>query len=106
MATVEISSGNQTSRSANRNWETSSPPYGYGGRNADHTVLPVRIIMSPNSSSKCRVGMNARSVALRTMTVENPSSGWYGFVHTLRHAHGPRHGGNAASLRDRRPQAR
>src|SRR5919202_1292741 len=63
---VEIRSGNQHSRSANRNWFTNSPPYGYGGRSADMTVLPVRIIMSPTCSSRFLVGRNARSAAART----------------------------------------
>src|SRR6478672_11890875 len=31
-------------------------------------VLPVRIIMSPNSSSKCLAGTNARSATLRTIS--------------------------------------
>src|SRR3954451_8794726 len=30
-ATVDTNSGNQHNRSANRNWITNSPPYGYGG---------------------------------------------------------------------------
>ena len=68
------SSGNQHSRSANRNCETNSPPYGYGGRRADQIVLPVRIIMSPNSSSRFRAGTNARSATLRTISAY-PSSG-------------------------------
>src|SRR6478735_11118667 len=65
-ATVEINSGNQHNFNANKNCETNSPPYGYGGRNADKTVLPVRIIMSPTSSSRFFVGRNARSATLRT----------------------------------------
>src|SRR5919204_318028 len=65
-ATVEISSGNQQSLSANRNWFTNSPPYGYGGRIADKMVLPVRIIMSPTCSSRFLVGRNARSATART----------------------------------------
>ena len=70
--TVETSSGNQHSRSANRNCETNSPPYGYGGRSADQIVLPVRIIMSPISSSRFLVGRNARSAALRTTALPAP----------------------------------
>src|SRR3954451_22399870 len=65
-ATVDTSSGNQQSFRAKRNCETNSPPYGYGGRRADNTVFPVRIIMSPTSSSKFFVGRNARSATLRT----------------------------------------
>ena len=74
MQTVEINSGNQHSRSANRNCETNSPPYGYGGLSAETIVLPVRIIMSPISSSRFLAGMNARSATLRTIST-NPSSG-------------------------------
>src|SRR3954471_9332450 len=48
------------------NWITNSPPYGYGGRSADMTVFPVRIIMSPTCSSRFLVGRNARSAAART----------------------------------------
>src|SRR5919202_1359 len=59
-------SGSQHSLSANRNCETNSPPYGYGGRRADITVFPVRIIMSPTSSSRLFAGRNARSATLRT----------------------------------------
>src|SRR4051794_41845143 len=62
-----MSSGNQHRRSANRNWDTNSPPYGYGGLRADTIVLPVRIIMSPTSSSRFFVGRNARSATLRTI---------------------------------------
>src|SRR3954452_15274767 len=65
-AIVEISSGNQHSRSAKRNWMTNSPPYGYGGLIADKIVLPVRIIMSPTCSSRFLVGRNARSATART----------------------------------------
>src|SRR5205814_1369523 len=60
---------------ANKNCETNSPPYGYGGRNADKTVLPVRIIMSPTSSSKFFVGRNARSATLRTISILPHHSG-------------------------------
>src|SRR6188508_1976556 len=66
---VETTSGNQHSLSANRNWLTNSVPYGYGGRSADTIVLPVRIIMSPTSSSRLFAGRNARSATLRTMWV-------------------------------------
>src|ERR671914_242452 len=59
-------SGNQHSLSAKRNWLTNSPPYGYGGRRADMMVLPVRIIMSPTSSSRLLAGRKARSATLRT----------------------------------------
>src|SRR6266550_1254414 len=65
-ATVETSNGNQHNFNANKNCETNSPPYGYGGRNADTTVFPVKIIMSPTSSSMFFVGRNARSATLRT----------------------------------------
>src|SRR5215217_5309684 len=65
-ATVETSSGNQHSRRANMNWDTNSPPYGYGGRMADTMVFPVRIIMSPTSSSRPFAGRNALSATPRT----------------------------------------
>src|SRR3954452_12822906 len=65
-ATVETNSGNQHSFRANRNWLTNSPPYGYGGLRADMIVLPVRIIMSPTSSSRFLTGKNPRSATLRT----------------------------------------
>src|SRR3954447_23657727 len=65
-ATVLTSSGNQHRRSANRNWITNSPPYGYGGRAADIMGLPVKIIMSPTCSSRFFVGRNARSATART----------------------------------------
>src|SRR3979490_2654259 len=51
-ATVDTNNGNQHIFNANKNCETNSPPYGYGGRTADNTVFPVRIIISPPSSSK------------------------------------------------------
>src|SRR5436190_1352960 len=76
-AIVEIRSGNQHSRSANRNWLTNSPPYGYGGRSADMIVLPVRIIMSPTCSSRFLVGRNARSATARTTLVSSLVSGAY-----------------------------
>src|SRR5947209_1467081 len=63
-ATVLINNGNQHNRSANKNWLTNSPPYGYGGRSADKIVLPVKIIMSPTSSNTFFVGRNARSATL------------------------------------------
>src|SRR4051794_20210844 len=65
-ATVLTSSGNQHSFNAKRNWLTNSPPYGYGGLRADMIVLPVRIIMSPTSSSRFLTGKNPRSATLRT----------------------------------------
>src|SRR3954452_25007635 len=65
-ATVETSSGNQHNFNAKRNWLTNSPPYGYGGRRADMIVLPVRIIMSPTSSSRFLTGKNPRSATERT----------------------------------------
>src|SRR2546423_12508315 len=69
MAIVEISSGNQHSRSANMNWFTNSPPYGYGGRSADTSVLPVRIIMSPTCSSRFLVGKKTLTAAARTISL-------------------------------------
>ena len=75
MQTVETSSGNQQSRSANRNWETNSPPYGYGGRRADQMVFPVRIIMSPNSSSKCRADGKTRARRRCEPSLPGPPSG-------------------------------
>src|SRR6059058_5920324 len=65
-ATVEINNGNQHNLSANRNWITNSPPYGYGGRSADMIVLPVKIIMSPTCSNRFLVGKKARSATART----------------------------------------
>src|SRR4051794_35372586 len=59
-------SGNQQRRSAKRNCWTNSVPYGYGGRIADMSVLPVRIIMSPTCSSRFFVGKNALSATART----------------------------------------
>ncbi len=53
--------GNQHRRSAKRNCETNSPPYGYGGRMADTMVLPVRMPIEPIVSMKSRMGRNARS---------------------------------------------
>src|SRR2546423_13187788 len=66
-----MSSGNQHSLSANRNWLTNSPPYGFGGRSADMIVLPVRIIMSPTCSSRFFVGRNARSATARTTLISS-----------------------------------
>src|SRR6266566_6878387 len=74
-ATFEINNGNQHNFNANKNWLTNSPPYGYGGRNALTTVFPVRIIMSPTSSSKFFVGRNARSATLRTICILPHHSG-------------------------------
>src|SRR5437763_9753720 len=68
-ATVETNNGNQHNFNANKNCDTNSPPYGYGGRRADNTVFPVRIIMSPTSSSRFFVGRNARSATLRTIQI-------------------------------------
>src|SRR5256714_12532538 len=65
-ATVETNNGNQHSFNAKRNWLTNSPPYGYGGLRADMIVLPVRIIMSPTSSSMFLAGRKARSATVRT----------------------------------------
>src|SRR4051794_2032727 len=65
-ATVEINNGNQHNFNAKRNWLTNSPPYGYGGRRADMIVLPVKIIMSPTSSSRFFNGKNPRSATERT----------------------------------------
>src|SRR5947208_16538127 len=74
-ATVDTNNGNQHNFNANKNWLTNSPPYGYGGRNALTTVFPVRIIMSPTSSSKFFVGRNARSATLRTISILPHHSG-------------------------------
>src|ERR1700704_4214922 len=74
-ATVDTNNGNQHNFNANKNCETNSPPYGYGGRRADNTVFPVRIIMSPTSSSKFFVGRNARSATLRTISILPHHSG-------------------------------
>src|SRR3954453_6819648 len=68
-APVETTSGNQHSFSAKRNCDTNSPPYGYGGRRADMIVFPVRIIMSPTSSSRLLAGRNARSATPRTINL-------------------------------------
>src|SRR5215217_7489159 len=58
----------------NRNCWTNSVPYGYGGRIAETSVLPVRIIMSPTCSSRFFVGRKTRSAADRT-TAETPPPG-------------------------------
>src|SRR3954453_8179674 len=68
-ATVETNNGNQHSFNAKRNWLTNSPPYGYGGRRADMIVFPVKIIMSPTSSSRLLAGRNARSATPRTINL-------------------------------------
>src|SRR5436305_842148 len=68
-ATVDTNNGNQHNFNANKNWLTNSPPYGYGGRRADMIVLPVRIIMSPTSSSRFLTGKNPRSAAARTINL-------------------------------------
>ena len=44
---------------------------GYGGRRAETIVLPVRIIMSPTSSSTFLAGRNARSATLRTTSLSS-----------------------------------
>src|SRR5215204_4232103 len=66
-ATVDTIIGNQHNFNANKNCDTNSPPYGYGGRRADTIVFPVKIIMSPTSSSRFFAGKNARSATLRTI---------------------------------------
>src|SRR5205823_13246293 len=66
-ATVEINSGNQHNRNANMNCPTNSAPYGYGGRNAATTVLPVKITIFPTSSSRDFVGKNVFSATARTI---------------------------------------
>src|SRR5215207_721484 len=69
-AIVEIVSGSQQSRSMNRNCWTNSVPYGYGGRNAETSVLPVRIIMSPTCSSRFLVGRKTLSAVARITVVD------------------------------------
>src|SRR5882757_5821348 len=49
------------------NWPTNSAPYGYGGRSAATTVLPVRITMFPTSSSRDLVGKKVFSATARTI---------------------------------------
>src|SRR5271165_4011619 len=52
-------------------------------------VLPVRIIMSPISSSKCLAGMYARSATLRTISSSPPRvviDGGENFTPCVRHA--------------------
>src|SRR3954467_15213027 len=71
---VETISGNQHRRRANRNCWTNSPPYGYGGLRADTIVLPVRIIMSPTSSSRPLAGRKARSATPLTTCLLSPTS--------------------------------
>ncbi len=57
------------------NWETNSGPYGYGGVTAETIVRPVRITISPASSSTPRVGSNARStVVLITLSAPDPAA--------------------------------
>src|SRR5215207_2314807 len=67
-------SGSQQRRSMKRNCCTNSVPYGYGGRIAETSVLPVRIIMSPTCSSRFLVGRKTRSAAALT-TTETPPQG-------------------------------
>src|SRR5918997_2743459 len=55
-----------------RNCWTNSVPYGYGGRSAETSVLPVRIIMSPTCSSRFLVGRKTRSAAARTTNQTPP----------------------------------
>src|SRR5207302_3563032 len=66
-ATVEINNGNQHNFNANMNWPTNSAPYGYGGRNAATTVLPVKITIFPTSSSRDLVGKKVFSATARTI---------------------------------------
>src|SRR3954463_5178296 len=70
---VETISGNQHRRSAKRNCCTNSPPYGYGGLTAETIVLPVRIIMSPTSSSRPLAGAKARSATPLTTSLLSPT---------------------------------
>src|SRR5215212_7860582 len=84
-AIVEIVSGSQQRRSMNRNCCTNSVPYGYGGRSAETSVLPVRIIMSPTCSSRLFVGRKTRSAAALT-TKQTPPSGLEAYVMSLRPA--------------------
>ena len=49
-----------------------SVPYGYGGRSADISVFPVKIIMSPTCSSRFFVGKNALSATARTTSLSSP----------------------------------
>src|ERR1700716_3592222 len=67
-ATVETNNGNQHNFKANKNCCMNSPPYGYGGRNADNTVFPVKIIMSPTSSRTFLTGKKARSATVLTIS--------------------------------------
>src|SRR3954447_5400069 len=57
------------------NWFTNSPPYGYGGRKAETSVLPVRIIMSPTCSKRFLVGRKTLSAVARTNFPLLPASG-------------------------------
>src|SRR5918998_6464499 len=50
----------------NRNCWTNSVPYGKGGRSAETSVLPVRIIMAPPCSSRLLGGRKIRSAAALT----------------------------------------
>src|SRR3954470_9729939 len=60
----------------NRNCWTNSVRYGYGGRIADTSVLPVRIIMSPTCSSRLLVGKKIRSAAALTTKQSLLPQGW------------------------------
>src|SRR2546426_11646929 len=57
------------------NWFTNSPPYGYGGRRADTSVLPVRIIMSPTCSKRFLVGKKTLSAVARTIPFPSLQAG-------------------------------
>src|SRR5437763_10481129 len=64
-ATVETNNGNQHNFNANRNCDTNSAPYGYGGLIAATTVFPVKITIFPTSSNKDLVGKKVFSAAVR-----------------------------------------
>src|SRR5437763_5369468 len=84
--------GNQHSLTANRNCPTNSLPYGYGGLTADTSVLPVRIIMLPTSSSRLLTGRKPRSATALINSRDPPD------VVAAQAA------GAAVSLRHRRPK--
>src|ERR1700733_7346216 len=56
------------------NCPTNSLPYGYGGRTADTSVLPVRIIMLPTSSSRPLTGAYPRSATALIKALWPPGS--------------------------------
>ena len=61
MATVVTSSGSQHEAQREQELRHELPAdTGYGGRSAEEIVLPVRIIMSPTSSSRFLAGSSAR----------------------------------------------